>query len=57
MKKKPQPEPERVSLNVQSERFHAFEWLRSEALKGNRHAEVMMMEIIRLNEVERQSKK
>lgn len=56
MKKKPQPEPERVSLNVQSERFHAFEWLRSEALKGNRHAEVMMMEIADISERRKQDK-
>jgi len=32
--------------------FHAFEWLRVEALKGNEHAEIMMQEVIRLNKKE-----
>jgi hypothetical protein len=34
-----------------SDRFHAFEWLRAEALNGNTHAEVLLLEISRLNAV------
>lgn len=38
-------------LAIKSNKFHGFEWLRREALKGNRHANVMMEEIIRLREI------
>lgn len=37
-------------LKSQSEKFHMFEWLRSEALRGNKHAEVAVLELIKLNE-------
>jgi hypothetical protein len=39
------------SLAQVSDRFHAFEWLRSEALNGNTHASVLLLEISRLNAV------
>jgi hypothetical protein len=32
-----------------SDLFHGFEWLRGEALKGNRHAATMLREVCRLN--------
>jgi hypothetical protein len=39
------------SLSEVSDRFHAFEWLRSEALNGNAHAATLLLEISRLNAV------
>lgn len=33
-----------MDLAMQSELFHAFEWLRAEAIKGNRHAENIIKE-------------
>lgn len=40
-----------MSLESQSAHFHAFEWLRAEALKGNKHA---MAIITRLLNVEKE---
>lgn len=37
-----------MNLERQSELFHAFEWLRAEALKGNQHAAVALLEWERL---------
>ena len=36
------------ALAIQSAKFHAFEWLRSEAIKGNKHAEILVVEHARL---------
>lgn len=38
-----------VALARQSECFKAYEWLAAEGLKGNKHAQVMADEIVRLN--------
>ena len=35
-------------LAIQSEWFHAFEWVRGEAMKGNPHAAVILDELVRL---------
>lgn len=36
------------ALEIQSAKFHAFEWLRAEAIKGNKHAEILIVEHARL---------
>lgn len=45
-----------MNLHTQSEYFHAFEWLRAEAIKGNRHAMILIYRIEKL-EKERRVKK
>lgn len=43
------------ALEDLSRKFHAFEWLRQEALKGNAHAALMMKEVIWLRDVRSQA--
>ena len=42
-------------LDAASRKFHAFEWLRQEAIKGNAHAEQLMREVIWLRGVRGQA--
>lgn len=39
-----------MTLSAQSNKFHAFEWLRATALQGHRHAVVLLEELVRLKE-------
>lgn len=64
---KPEPEandPQRESalpsatlLDAASRKFHAFEWLRQEAINGNKHAEQLMQEVVWLRGIRGQAKK
>jgi hypothetical protein len=40
-------------LKEKSERFHAFEWIRAEAINKNKYARKLFFEVIRLRKVEK----
>jgi len=44
-------------LDAASRKFHAFEWLRQEAIKGNIHADQLMQEVVWLRGIRGQAKK
>lgn len=44
-------------LDTVSRKFHAFEWLRQEAIKGNAHAEQLMQEVVWLRGIRGQAKR
>lgn len=41
---------ENAELDEKSRRFHAFEWLRKQALDGNVHAQVLIRDMVALHE-------
>lgn len=42
-----------MNLKRQSELFHAVEWLRMEAIKDNKHAQVALMRLLALERLRR----